>query len=169
MKDLVPVSELRARMGDNPKGGTAKPVSPLVAAQTIKKNRSQLEIDFARRWNDLYPFFPPVEQFIFHNQRDWRFDFVWPIEGPKVEKRRSAGGVALEIQGGIWKRSTKGHNGGTGLINSYEKINTAQMCNFVVFQFSDREMNNPKWLEKLAHCVKCVDWYKTNYERFKTK
>ena len=54
--------------------------------------------------------------------------------------------VAIELQGGIWKRTPSGHNTGAGLSRDYEKTNLAQAQGWVCFQLSF-EMINDDWLD----------------------
>lgn len=56
----------------------------------------------------------PVAEYEFHPDRKWRFDYAW------LDKR-----VALEIQGGIWKRTGRGAHTGTGAVRDIEKFTAA--------------------------------------------
>lgn len=151
------VRDLREQMGQKPDGGTQKPLTPLQL-----KNRIQVEneADFGPRWAGTYPDLLFVRQYLFLPDRDFRFDFCWPNEGPTVEPRTATGGVALELQGGIWKDKT-GHNTGAGLIRDFEKLNLAQASGWVVFQFADEHANKRIWLKRLAACIqeRCA-WYR---------
>ena len=55
--------------------------------------------------------------------RRWRFDFAYPEHK-----------IGIEVQGGIYSRGA--HARGVGLERDYEKLNTAQMLGWRVFQFS---------------------------------
>lgn len=56
---------------------------------------------------------PPWEQeYAFHGERRWRFDFAWP------EQR-----VAVEVEGGIWSNGR--HTRGSGFEDDCEKYNEA--------------------------------------------
>ena len=72
----------------------------------------------------------PVPEFRFDPPRRWKFDYAWPLFG--------GGGVALEVEGGVFKtrtfRNKKGrlitvqggrHNSGTGFLGDMEKYNRA--------------------------------------------
>lgn len=93
---------------------------------------------------------PAIPEYQFCPGRRWRFDFAWPAPGvlglgfgvqedwrrgavsrvlessqtlnPKPQTL-SAGGVAVEIQGGIWTRGR--HTRGAALKLEWEKLNTA--------------------------------------------
>lgn len=56
----------------------------------------------------------PVCEFQFHPKRKWKFDFAWP------ELK-----IALEIEGGVWKRGGGRHNRGKGFLRDLEKYNEA--------------------------------------------
>ena len=73
--------------------------------------------------------------------RKFRFDFAdYPSQ------------VAIEIQGGIWSRRKKGHNGGTGLERDYEKMNLAQLNGWKVFLLSE-SMISTTWLTMIENCM----------------
>lgn len=73
--------------------------------------------------------------------RKWRFDYAFPAQSkaqglkPKVsraaapaldvslETKDCPGGVAIEVQGGIWTRGR--HTRGAALVKEWEKLNTA--------------------------------------------
>jgi len=62
-------------------------------------------------------------EYMFHVERNWRFDFAHP-----------ATRTAFEIQGGIYTGGA--HARVRGLERDYEKLNTAQMFGWSVFQLS---------------------------------
>ena len=149
MPKVTDVREIRRQMGLDPDGGMAKPIVP---SQLPAKMRNDLEADFGPRWMGTYPDLPFVTQYLFLPHRDFRFDFAFPTEGPGVKPRKSVGGVALEIQGGIWKAGA--HNSGAGLTRDFEKLNLAQAAGWIVFQFSDAHAKNPLWLSRLASAIR---------------
>jgi hypothetical protein len=63
--------------------------------------------------------------------RRWRFDFAYPEQM-----------VGIEVQGGIWSRGA--HARGTGLERDYEKLNSAQLLGWTVFQFSRKTIESGK-------------------------
>lgn len=150
------VRDLRQDMGIPENGGAPKPIPP---SQLPRKLASDLEAEFGPRWVTRFPRLPFVAQYLFLPHRNFRFDFAWPIEGPDVKPRRSVGGVALEIQGGIWKDKGS-HNTGSGLTRDFEKLNFAQAAGWIVFQFSDAQARDPLWLDRLAATIldRCL-WY----------
>jgi len=62
----------------------------------------------------------------FHPERKWRFDFCWP-------NLFSPGGIALEIEGGIWMRKGA-HNTGMAITRDIEKTNAATELGWRVFR-----------------------------------
>ena len=63
--------------------------------------------------------------------RKWRFDFAYPGQM-----------VGIEVQGGIWSRGA--HARGTGLERDYEKLNSAQLLGWTLFQFSRKTIESGK-------------------------
>jgi very-short-patch-repair endonuclease len=72
---------------------------------------------------------PPEIEYRFDPVRKWRFDFCWPIQR-----------VAVEIDGGIWKRG--GHSSGTGITRDIDKSNAAQLHGWLMLRFTDRHLKN---------------------------
>lgn len=54
----------------------------------------------------------PEFEYLFHNERKWRWDVCWPHAL-----------VALEVQGGIFVQGR--HSRGAALLKEWEKLNTA--------------------------------------------
>ena len=73
----------------------------------------------------------PEREFRFHPTRKWRFDFCWP------ECK-----VAVEVEGGIFKRGPGGHTSITGIKRDIEKINAAQLLGWRVFRFHAQHIND---------------------------
>lgn len=80
----------------------------------------------------------PVQQFMFHNERKWRFDFAWP------EKK-----IAFEVQGGIYTQG--GHTRAKGYNNDCEKGNEARLLGWRVFAVTTDHISSGmalKWVER---------------------
>ena len=112
--------------------------------KTITQQRptkvSPLESKFSNLWISLYPRVKLYSQYLLVPNRDYRFDFVHlPSQ------------VAIEIQGGIWVKSR--HNTGTGLRDSYEKLNLANFHGWQVFQLSS-DMIDEIWLAVIYMTIK---------------
>jgi very-short-patch-repair endonuclease len=75
--------------------------------------------------------FPAPEcEYRFHPTRKWKFDFAWPKER-----------VAIEVNGGIWRKGGGAHQG-KGHLRDMEKMNEAQVNGWKVFQFTPEQMQN---------------------------
>lgn len=86
-----------------------KPLSSLEAAFLLEM--SQSDLPQAQR------------EYRFHPERKWRFDFAWP------ERK-----VAVECEGGIWKRGRHVHP--VGYLKDCEKYNAAALLGWRVFRFT---------------------------------
>lgn len=85
----------------------------------IDYDNSPLESAFRVYWNRTYAQ-RPVEQYIFHPTRKWRFDFCWPHHK-----------LALEIQG-----YGPGHTSPMSMRNDADKNNAAVQLNWRVIYFT---------------------------------
>ena len=83
-------------------------------------DKGGLAADFARIWQMLGGAELATEH-RFHDERRWRFDFA-----------HLATKTAIEINGGIWSGGR--HIRGAGYLRDREKINTAQMLGWRVFE-----------------------------------
>ena len=84
---------------------------------------------------------PPEREYRFYNSRRYRSDYAWIGES-----------VALEVQGGIWRKKGGAHTG-TGHLRDMEKLNLAQTQGWTVLQLTPQQVENgelEKWLRKLA-------------------
>lgn len=68
-----------------------------------------------------------VREYVFHEERRWRFD--WAI--PAVH-------LACEVEGGIWSNGR--HIRGKGYQNDLEKYNSAIVLGWNVFRFSTEDV-----------------------------
>ncbi|MDJ0579040.1 hypothetical protein [Crocosphaera sp.] len=103
-------------------------------------SKSHLENRFIQTWNHVSDIVLEREVILIPD-RKFRFDFVdYPSQ------------IAIEIQGGIWSKRKKGHNGGTGLERDYEKLNLAQLNGWKVFLLSE-SMISPAWLTMIENCM----------------
>lgn len=83
----------------------------------------------------------PVEEYHFHPTRKWRFDYAW------VEQK-----VAIEQQGGIWRRRGGAHTG-LGHLRDLMKLNTAQIMGWIVLQFPTEEMYGQEVVLRLQEAL----------------
>lgn len=88
----------------------------------------------------------PIQQYKFHPVRRWKFDFAWP------EFK-----IAVEINGGTWLSGR--HNHPTSIAKDYEKLNTAQLLGWRIFQFvsSDVKINKQSGESNAFHFLKSIN------------
>lgn len=76
------------------------------------------------------------KEFCFHPVRKWRFDFAIP------EKK-----IAVEIEGGTWKKSRHGY--GKGFENDCIKYNEASILGWKLLRFTTGQVEkNPKMVSE---------------------
>lgn len=87
----------------------------------------------------------PEREWKFHPSRRWRFDYAYvPWK------------VAVEINGGAWIRGR--HNRPIGSIKDWEKINHAQLCGWIVLQFTPEQMRNLSALPLIEAALRSRGW-----------
>lgn len=69
----------------------------------------------------------PIEEHPFHPKRQWRFDFAFP-----------GAMLAVEIEGGIWKRGR--HNRPSGYQNDCIKYNAATMLGWRILRYTTDDL-----------------------------
>ena len=100
---------------------------------------SPLELQFAQQVRDAgLP--EPVREMRFHDTRRWRFDFAWPAQM-----------VAVEIEGGVWKRGR--HTRGKGFIDDCEKLNQAVLLGWRVFRFPPDALDDNSAIELITEVL----------------
>ena len=93
-----------------------------------RKRRRSIDYPAALRLQIAAAELPQAEEeYRFHNTRLWRFDFAWPKHM-----------VALEIEGGIWMRTTdgrsKGHAHPKRFIDDCHKYNEAALLGWALIR-----------------------------------
>ena len=83
--------------------------------------------------------FETVSELQFCEGRRWRFDLACPAER-----------LAFEVSGGTW---TGGHARGQAQEAEYDKLNTAQMLGWRVFQFTNRQVTSGEAKNFIASSV----------------
>lgn len=83
----------------------------------------------------------PLEEYQFHPDRKWRFDFAFPFEK-----------VALEVDGGIWIGG--GHNRGAQLKKTWEKENEANAIGWHIFKCEPKDLCSKSVVEFLKRAMK---------------
>ena len=102
----------------------------------VKDDKSHL---FAHYWRIVLPDADEgVNEYRFHQLRQWRFDWAMP------EAR-----VAVEVEGGVWIQG--GHTRGAGYSANLEKYNEAAALGWIVLRFTPQMLDADP-----ATCVKQV-------------
>jgi tRNA(Met) C34 N-acetyltransferase TmcA len=86
----------------------------------------------------------PEREYLFHEQRKWRFDYAWVAEG-----------IALEFEGGIWMKTktgrSKGHAHPKRFLKDCEKYNEAALYGWRVLRVTGEMVEDGRaldWLER---------------------
>lgn len=73
-------------------------------------------------------------EFVFHNERKWRFDYCWP------DKK-----IALEIEGGVFTGGR--HTSGPGFMGDMEKYNQAVLYGWKVIRTTPSKLLTSETLD----------------------
>ena len=99
---------------------------------------SDLESAFLLAWRLYAPDAPePIAEARFDPDRRWRFDFAWKHLG-----YFGRGGVAVEIDGGIWTQGR--HTRGAGYEGDVRKCNAAVSLGWRVYHVTASMLRNPQ-------------------------
>lgn len=82
----------------------------------------------------------PTKEFMFHNQRKWRFDYAFP------ELK-----IAIEVEGGVWTQGR--HVRPKGYIGDMEKYNQATLYGWSLLRFTPDEVLKTKTLNLIKELV----------------
>jgi len=85
----------------------------------------------------------PMREYRFHPDRLWRMDFAWPQRWPPV---------AVEIEGGIWRRSGR-HVRGKGFTEDCVKYSEAAILGWVVLRFTAEHIKSGYAIETLRKAL----------------
>ena len=80
----------------------------------------------------------PLREFRFHDTRQWRFDYAWPDQK-----------VALEVEGGFFKKDGGRHSRGAGARKDMEKYNAAVLDGWKLLRVMPDQLNNASTLQML--------------------
>jgi hypothetical protein len=87
----------------------------------------------------------PAEEWKFHHDRGWRFDWAWLM-------LLSGKNLALELDGGTWIKGGGGHNTGQGYQDDRIKDAEAMCLGWRVLRVTTQDWESGRvwgWLEKL--------------------
>ena len=98
----------------------------------------------------------PDSEFRFHETRRWRWDFCWPsydfsthIPDPCI-----VGGLALEVQGGIWSRGA--HGRGTGITRDHEKFSEGAALGWRLLLVEPKDLCSPATMDLIRRALEVV-------------
>jgi hypothetical protein len=101
----------------------------------------------------------PVEEYRFCAGHRWRFDFAWPNYQREIRAdtgevvtiftltNAQIGGVAVEVQGGIWTRGR--HTRGAALKMEWDKLNTAAILGWRILYCEPRQVMSTAFAKQL--------------------
>lgn len=128
-------SDLLAQLSENPDLAAANQDYIRPQAQRIPATGSPLEARFAAMW-EIIGGPALVQEYRFHPDRLWRFDFAHPDTK-----------TAIEVEGGMWGQGR--HNRPQGYAEDCEKYNAAILHGWNVFRLTG-DMIQPAALEEIA-------------------
>lgn len=82
----------------------------------------------------------PCYGFRFHAERKWRFDMAFPDHR-----------VALEVDGGIWRKDRGAHGRPANILRDMAKINAAQLAGWKVLRYTPEQL--PGAIDDLKLCL----------------
>lgn len=82
-----------------------------------------------------------VQEYTFHHERKWRFDYAIPNLK-----------IAIEQEGGIWLKGKSGHSSGKGISRDMEKYNEANLLGWIVIRRTPEQLIKQETL----NLVKCA-------------
>lgn len=78
----------------------------------------------------------PVAEHKFHSQRGWMFDYAWINEK-----------VALEVEGGIWRKGGGAHSRPANIMRDIEKYNSATMLGWRIVRCTPQTLFKSETIE----------------------
>jgi hypothetical protein len=103
--------------------GEARSVNPSTKLNKTKHKSKSYNADAVSAFFVGQGIPAPEFEYQFHETRKWRFDLSWPFFAQIGHNTNKKGGIAVEVDGGIWIRG--GHNRGAQMKKDWEKRNTA--------------------------------------------
>lgn len=138
-----------------------KTIDKILGIEPVKKKKKAgKKREEPKPYNEQYPVFfqllkqtpeigEPVEEYRFHNIRKWRIDLAWPDHW-----------LAVEIEGGIYRKDGGGHRSISGYLRDMEKYNSISVHGFYLLRFTVEEM-----VKCDSYDVIC-EWFKSNTKVF---
>lgn len=99
-----------------------------------------------------YKIATPYFEYQFFPLRKWKFDMAWPvIFEPAGRPGENAGALALEVQGGIFRRGR--HTRGAALKQEHEKLNMAAVLGWRVLFITPDEIYKKATMEMIKEAL----------------
>lgn len=139
IKGLQDVDELRR----NPRFPSQPPrmISAKTFVEQQREGSSCIENEFAVRWLAVYPDLPFKAELVFSPTRGYRFDFAWPEAG-----------IAVELQGQIWKKGA--HSSGVGITRDCQKNLHAAILGWQVLPLTPEMAKDRAMLSSIAKLIR---------------
>lgn len=92
---------------------------------------------------------PPMPEYRFATDlfRKWQFDFAFP---PWL--------VALEVEGGIWRRGGGAHSHPSGILRDIEKYNAAVLLGWRVLRILPEHLNDTGTIVSIEKLLRMSGW-----------
>jgi very-short-patch-repair endonuclease len=119
------------------KGPTSKAVTRILEADHEDREQTWPVFEAMLRANRLPA---PCYGFRFNAERKWRFDMAFPQHR-----------VALEVDGGIWRKDRGAHGRPQNILRDMEKINAAQLAGWKVLRYTPEQL--PAAIDDLKLCL----------------
>lgn len=82
----------------------------------------------------------PEQEFRFHPDRKWRFDFAWPDHK-----------VAVEVEGGVFAGGR--HNRGSGFVEDTVKYSAAAELGWCVLRYTEKHILNGEAVQQIERVL----------------
>lgn len=92
---------------------------------------------------------PPVPEYSFATDlfRKWQLDWAWV---PWL--------VALEVEGGIWRKGGGAHSHPSGILRDIEKYNAATLLGWRILRVQPEGLNDPALITNLEKLLRMGGW-----------
>ena len=94
----------------------------------------------------------PKHEFLFCDDRKWRFDFAWP--GVKIAIEVEGGAFGTKDRFGRFHRGEAGrHNRGAGFLADMQKYNRATVEGWRVLRFTPEQIERGQWRDPVIALI----------------
>lgn len=88
-------------------------------------------------------------EFYISTDKNYRLDYAIPVNTKMLSLK-----IAIEVNGGIWKKGDSGHSSGTGIKRDMDKSNLAQSLGWKIISVEPRELLTTKTLNLIRDYAK---------------